>query len=104
MSSFPADSSRFSDLPPPPLRVIYSGRVQGVGFRWTCQSIAKRHPVTGTVQNLSDGTVELYVEGAVSTVTAFLSEIQQSMAKNIEQMDIQPAGENVGLSDFRILF
>ena len=43
-------------------RVIYRGRVQGVGFRYTSASIARRFPVTGYVRNLPDGTVgEIYI-------------------------------------------
>jgi len=45
------------------LRVYYTGRVQGVGFRYTCRSVAMGFDVTGTVRNLSDGRVELIAEG-----------------------------------------
>ena len=44
-------------------RLIYQGRVQGVGFRYTVASIARRFPVTGYVKNLPDGNVELAVDG-----------------------------------------
>lgn len=103
MNVSPDDSSPLTNLPPPPLRVIYSGRVQGVGFRWTCQSIAGRHTVTGTVRNRSDGTVELCVDGDGSTVKAFLAEVQQAMQGNIERVDIEPDDQNSGFPDFRIL-
>ena len=39
------------------------GRVQGVGFRYTAHNIARRHDVTGYVKNLTDGRVELVMEG-----------------------------------------
>ena len=95
--------SLFSDLPNPPLRITYSGHVQGVGFRWTCKSIAKTHPVTGTVRNLPAGTVELVVDGAGLAVAAFLSEIQRQLAGNIADVDISPAEESSHFTDFRIL-
>ena len=38
-------------------RIIYSGRVQGVGFRWTAKELARGYDVLGTVRNLPDGTV-----------------------------------------------
>jgi acylphosphatase len=41
----------------------FSGRVQGVGFRYTVQNIAQQYNVGGYVRNLPDGRVELVVEG-----------------------------------------
>jgi len=96
-------SGEFSELPQPPVHVIYSGRVQGVGFRWTCQAIARRHPVSGTVKNLSDGTVELFADGEVRDVRSFLAEIQQAMSGNIENIDIGPVPATVQYSGFRIV-
>ena len=43
--------------------VHYSGRVQGVGFRYTVRTLATRFAVTGFVRNLADGRVQLVVEG-----------------------------------------
>jgi acylphosphatase len=58
--------------------VLYSGRVQGVGFRVTARSIACGYDVTGTVRNHPDGRVELVAEGARSELEAFLTGIDQS--------------------------
>ena len=44
-------------------KIIFSGRVQGVGFRYRTHSIAQRFQVCGYVKNLIDGTVELVIEG-----------------------------------------
>ena len=44
--------------------VLFSGRVQGVGFRWRTLKIAQEFDVAGTVRNLSDGRVLLCAEGA----------------------------------------
>lgn len=97
-------SGEFPELPPPPLQVIYTGRVQGVGFRWTCQSIAQRHPVTGTVKNLMDGTVELLADGDAREVRSFLLEIQHAMSGHIENAEITPVHESVQYSGFRIVY
>ncbi|HUG92471.1 MAG TPA: acylphosphatase [Planctomycetaceae bacterium] len=64
-------------------RLIYSGRVQGVGFRYTTARIAGRHPVTGYVRNLADGTVELVVDGPAGAVGAFLDEVSATFAEHI---------------------
>jgi acylphosphatase len=49
-------------------RLVISGRVQGVGFRWFARDAAQREGVTGWVRNLPDGRVEAYVEGDAEAV------------------------------------
>ena len=74
-------------------RVLYQGHVQGVGFRYTTQSIAKRYDVRGFVQNLPDGRVELVAEGEKHELAAFLDDVRERMNRQIrnEQVDTQPA-------------
>lgn len=64
--------------------VFFSGRVQGVGFRYTAEQIARRFSVTGQVGNTADGRVELIVEGALTQIEEFLSELGRAMKDNIE--------------------
>jgi acylphosphatase len=82
-------------------RVYYSGRVQGVGFRYTAQSLAQGFAVAGYVRNLSSGDVELIVEGESAMVEAFLAAVGRHMGHYIEETraeDLQPSG----LQGFRI--
>jgi len=58
--------------------IFYSGRVQGVGFRFTVRRLACGYNVVGTVRNLSDGRVELIAEGTRSELEAFLIGIDES--------------------------
>ncbi|MBD3675567.1 MAG: acylphosphatase [Planctomycetaceae bacterium] len=97
------DSTENSNHPDPPLKVIYSGRVQGVGFRWTCQQISRRHDVRGTVRNLPDGTVELFADGDPKIVFDFLAEIESEMSTNIQNRTISPAPETVSVETFQIV-
>ena len=60
------------------LTVLYSGRVQGVGFRYTVKSLTPGFEVTGTVRNLPDGRVELVAEGAREELEAFQEAIRES--------------------------
>ncbi len=60
------------------MRVLYSGQVQGVGFRYTVKSVATGFDVTGTVRNLPDGGVELVAEGSKDELDAFRQAIRES--------------------------
>ena len=57
------------------LHVIFTGRVQGVGFRYTAERIARHFVVTGYVRNLADGNVELSAEGEEAILKDFLKAI-----------------------------
>ena len=58
--------------------VLYSGRVQGVGFRAAVRQLACGYEVTGTVRNLPDGRVELIAEGTKAELEMFLRGIAES--------------------------
>ena len=60
------------------MTVLYSGRVQGVGFRFTVRQVAQGYDVTGTVRNLPDSRVELIAEGTRAELKAFLDGIATS--------------------------
>lgn len=60
------------------LQVHYSGRVQGVGFRYRVKSLARGFEVMGSVRNLPDGRVELLVEGMQAELSAFQQAIRES--------------------------
>ena len=58
------------------LRVVYSGRVQGVGFRWQVKNVSEGFRVTGFVRNLSGGTVELLVEGRKAEARGMIDAVE----------------------------
>jgi len=58
------------------LEIFYSGRVQGVGFRYTVKTVATGFEISGTVRNLPDGRVELVAEGARAELEAFRAAIR----------------------------
>ena len=53
------------------MNVLFSGRVQGVGFRYTAKTVAAGFEITGTIRNLPDGRVELTVEGQRGELESF---------------------------------
>ena len=58
------------------VRVIVSGVVQGVGFRFFTRDLARRYELSGYVRNRADGTVEVEAEGTGRAVGAFLRELE----------------------------
>ena len=60
------------------MQIIYSGRVQGVGFRYNAKSVASGYEVVGTVRNLPNGRVELIVEGEKAELEAFRQAVRES--------------------------
>jgi acylphosphatase len=75
--------------------VVYRGRVQGVGFRYTACQIAEEFDVAGFVRNLPRGDVEVAVEGETEVVEAFLAALSRRMGDYIRHSDVSdgvPAG------------
>ena len=71
------------------MQVIYSGQVQGVGFRYSVKSVATGFDLTGSVRNLPDGGVELIAEGSKDELEAFRKAIRESGLEHfIRQEDI----------------
>ena len=71
------------------VHMFYSGRVQGVGFRYSTKTVAMGFEVTVTVKNLPDGRVELIAEGAKTELEEFLQAIRDSeVGRFIRQEDV----------------
>ncbi|HZM03905.1 MAG TPA: acylphosphatase [Candidatus Saccharimonadales bacterium] len=58
--------------------IFYSGRVQGVGFRYSIKNLATGFDLIGAVRNLDDGRVELVAEGARTELEEFLQAVRDS--------------------------
>ena len=82
------------------VHIFYSGRVQGVGFRYTAKNVATGYEVTGIVRNLSDGRVEVLAEGLKDELEAFQQGIRESglgpLISNEEVQWEDPQGEYRG--------
>jgi acylphosphatase len=83
-------------------RLVISGRVQGVGFRYFTQNAAVREGVTGWVQNLPDGRVEAFVEGDEDAVTRVERAIRSgppgARIENVYMQDEEAAGTLKGFT------
>ena len=82
--------------------MIFTGRVQGVGFRYNTHRTADHHAVTGFVRNLSDGSVELVVEGTSSVIDQFLQAIRDRMDGLIADFTTENLAPNGEFTHFEI--
>lgn len=83
-------------------RVFYTGRVQGVGFRYTAEQIAIGFEVAGFVRNLPDGRVEMVVQASHAESDRFLAAVQERMRDNIDGVEIEQADATDEFDSFRI--
>ncbi|MDP2943397.1 MAG: acylphosphatase [Candidatus Omnitrophota bacterium] len=86
------------------VHAFYSGRVQGVGFRYAAEALAQKMGIVGWVSNLRDGKVELLAEGDEADLKDLLKRLSEEMAGYVKDADIsweEPTGE---FSDFGIRF
>jgi len=78
------------------VRLVVTGRVQGVGFRWSARRAAERIGVDGWVRNLPDGSVEAHVEGSADRVAAMLAWLRQGPdgadVSGVRAEDVAPEG------------
>lgn len=82
-------------------KVLFTGRVQGVGFRMTACEVARRYDVTGHVRNLPDGSVEMVAEGEPETLDAFVAAVTSAMCGLVDETrstDREPQGRFTGFT------
>lgn len=84
------------------IEVVYTGRVQGVGFRATAVSIARGYTISGWVQNQADGTVRLVAQGMGDEVDRFLDAIRTRQQRFITREDARPLPLDSNLQGFII--
>ncbi len=68
--------------------VHFSGRVQGVGFRYATVGVAAVHPVAGYVRNLPDGRVQMVAEGEAEAIDRLVTAVQERMTGNVDDTQI----------------
>ncbi len=86
------------------IHVYYSGRVQGVGFRFTAEDIAQDLGATGWVKNLRDGRVEVAAEAEEGLLKEFLERINKYFSRYIQDVDIKWFPATGEFKDFGIRF
>lgn len=85
-------------------RIVVSGRVQGVGFRYFALDAARREGVTGTVRNLDNDRVEAVVEGDREAVDRFERAVRQGpVGARVDDVIVELEPPSGRYHDFRIL-
>lgn len=78
-------------------RVLVSGLVQGVWFRDSCRTEARRKGVSGWVRNREDGRVEAVFEGGADDVLTLVNWCMHGPPRarvgDVEVIEEDPAGE-----------
>jgi acylphosphatase len=86
------------------LHLFYTGKVQGVGFRYAVLDIARQQKVSGWVKNLDDGRVEIIAQASEDILKDFLQKINQQFSGYIINLNIEWLPASGEFSDFRIEF
>jgi acylphosphatase len=84
--------------------IIFTGQVQGVGFRFTAFNTANRHQLTGFVRNLPDGTVEMLIQGSSQAIDDCIRDIKEYFSGYIKETKIKEIPSNSQYKDFEITF
>jgi acylphosphatase len=84
--------------------IVFSGEVQGIGFRFTANRLAGRYSVTGFVRNLPDGNVEMLIQGSEQDIRHCIAEIQDSFRGYIRNTKTDSVPPNPSYTNFRVAF
>lgn len=85
-------------------QIIFIGRVQGVGFRFTAYNIAKRSLLTGYVRNLPDGSVEMLAQGNEKDIEDCLRDIKETLPNHVRETKQTQLPHDPRYTDFKITY
>jgi acylphosphatase len=84
--------------------IIFRGRVQGVGFRFTAHNIANRYQLAGWVRNLADGTVEMIAQGDADDVSDCIRDISEFFSGYVNDAKVDEIPVDPQHTNFKITF
>lgn len=84
-------------------RYVIAGRVQGVGFRWFAHDAAAREGLHGWVRNLADGSVEVVVEGEITSVDRLEAKLRRGPSgARVEHVEVDEQAPDGRVAGFEI--
>lgn len=84
--------------------IIFTGRVQGIGFRFTALDIANRYKLTGLVRNAPDGTVEMIAQGLSDDIADCIRDIKEAFEGYIRETKTEEIPPDPKYTNFKIAF
>jgi len=84
--------------------VVFKGRVQGIGFRFTAERLALNSGIKGWVKNLSGGDVELVCQADKKAIDSFLDKLRNQFNNYIAGEEIELTDATEKLDNFQIRF
>jgi acylphosphatase len=83
------------------VRILVSGRVQGVGFRAFAQRQADRLGIDGWVRNLADGRVEALAAGQETAVGEFIEALRRGpLIARVAGIEVMEAADHAPAAGF----
>lgn len=86
------------------LHILFHGTVQGVGFRFTTQSLARRLGLHGWVRNLRGGDVEIVAEGEEPDLKELVTRLQQEFSGYVNDTSADWQEPTLEFKEFGIRF
>lgn len=87
------------------IRAVVTGRVQGVGFRYSTQAMGQQLGLAGWVRNQPDGSVAVLAQGPAEAVARFLTYLDQGpRSARVVSVDIVTAEPDSALNSFEVQF
>jgi len=84
--------------------IIFTGRVQGVGFRFTARRAASRRQLTGYVRNMPNGSVEMLAQGRSEDIDDCIQDLKEYFAGYFKETSIEEIPPDPKHTDFKITF
>jgi len=91
-------------MPKKRAHIVYSGNVQGVGFRWTAERAAFSLKLTGWVMNCPNGAVEVVCEGTEDDINSFIDSIKEEMSGYVRSTKVSWQEATGEFNSFHIRF
>ncbi len=84
--------------------IFFTGRVQGVGFRFTARRAANRRQLTGFVRNVPNGSVEMLAQGRPEDIDDCIQDIKEYFAGYLKETKTEEIPLDTRYEEFRITF
>ncbi|MCR5203169.1 MAG: acylphosphatase [Lachnospiraceae bacterium] len=85
-------------------KIVFHGRVQGVGFRYHAANAARALGLTGFVKNEYDGTVHMEIQGTEAEIDMLIQTLNNDRYISIEDMDVQKIRLEEGERSFKVAY